>query len=355
MNQSAHDPCAPLLLQALSQAIAPTLWVVDEHIAQPSRWLKGKLAPITIVTNRYDSYLDAHQAGITAHFNDIDLKAFSGQFNSLIYRISKEKAFVHQVINSSRDVLAEAGQLSLVGGKQEGIKTYIDKATQYVGPVISQENGDQSTRLATLLRSPLAAEENVLDDKDYRRLRPIAEENGLQFYSKPGQFGWDKLDQGSKFLIAHLDSFFKTRPPGNLLDLGCGYGYLALHASRYLPNRIVATDNNAAALLSCRFNLQHNDVANAQVVADDCGLHLQESFDTILCNPPFHQGFSTSGDMTDRFLEQTRRLMARSGEALFVVNQFIPLEQRAATRFRQVELIAKNKSFKLVRLANPIK
>lgn len=347
------DPCDALLSETLRNIEGPTLWIVDEHIATPSRWLRERRGDITIVSNRFDSHLDAQQAGLPSFFNDMDLLACGRDFRNIVYRISKEKALVHHIINASKAALHNDGQLILIGGKQEGIKTYIDKASDYLGPIVFQENGHHSTRVAALQKNTAHSEAAPLDDKDYPRFRVIGEEHGLPFYSKPGQFGWDKIDQGSQFLVAHFDTCFATKPAGSVLDLGCGYGYLALQASRFKPERLVATDNNAAALASCRFNFEQNGIGVGSVVADDCGKRINEKFDTVICNPPFHQGFSTSGEMTDRFIEQTRRLLKTSGRALFVVNQFIPLEQKAAMAFRQVEMFERNKSFKLVKLAGP--
>lgn len=363
------DPSDTLLSTALARAEAPVLWIVDEHISHPSRWLRERKNDVTVISNRYDSYLDAQMAGIPAHFNDIELTPFPATYRTIVYRISKEKALVHHIINASKNALQNQGTLMLIGGKQEGIKTYIDKASAYLGPITHQQNGEHSTRLACLQKSATHTEAPPLDDKDYPRFRQIGEEAGLQFYSKPGQFGWDKIDQGSQFLVTHFDTCFdtpvntvnasfNTKAPGHVLDLGCGYGYLALHISRYKPERIIATDNNAAALASCRFNFAHNHFDyttghDVNVIADDCGRRITEKFDTIICNPPFHQGFSTSTEMTDRFIEQTRRLLKPTGQALFVVNQFIPLEQKAADSFRKIEAFAKNKGFKLVRLQQP--
>jgi 16S rRNA (guanine1207-N2)-methyltransferase len=46
----------------------------------------------------------------------------------------------------------------------------------------------------------------------------------------------------------------------------------------------------------------------------------------------------------------------RSGQALFVVNNFIPLEQKAKAYFRYIDVLANNGSFKLVALAHqPVK
>ena len=47
-----------------------------------------------------------------------------------------------------------------------------------------------------------------------------------------------------------VGNFFSRWIPVNssVLDLGCGYGYLSIRASRVTKAKIIATDNNAAAI-----------------------------------------------------------------------------------------------------------
>jgi 16S rRNA (guanine1207-N2)-methyltransferase len=173
----------------------------------------------------------------------------------------------------------------------------------------------------------------------------------LNFYSKPGLFGWDKIDQGSQFLGQYLPDVLLRYPrqPESLLDLGCGYGYLTLMTRDLLLSRRVATDNNAAALLAMQCNATHYGM-QVDVVADDAGASISEHFDIILSNPPFHQGFSADSDLTDKFLKNTRRLLAREGAALMVVNAFIGIERIANQYFTRVETLANNGAFKLLLL-----
>ena len=77
---------------------------------------------------------------------------------------------------------------------------------------------------------------------------------------------------------------------------------------------------------------------------------IDEQFDTILCNPPFHSGFSVDDQLAVKFLSQTQRLLNRSGQALFVVNTFIPLEHKAKLFFERIDVVANNGSFKLISL-----
>ena len=69
-----------------------------------------------------------------------------------------------------------------------------------------------------------------LNDKDYSQLRPIQFTNAC---TEAGDFGWDKIDRGSAFLIDYLPQFLSDYKNASqtLLDLGCGYGYIALSAS----------------------------------------------------------------------------------------------------------------------------
>jgi 16S rRNA (guanine1207-N2)-methyltransferase len=78
-------------------------------------------------------------------------------------------------------------------------------------------------------------------------------------------------------------------------------------------------------------------------------------FNLILCNPPFHQGFSVESALTDKFLNSTQRLLAKKGTAYFVVNAFIPLESKAERVFAKhpsatIAVVANNKQFKVIRI-----
>ena len=193
-----------------------------------------------------------------------------------------------------------------------------------------------------------------LDDKDYSSLRPIFELNGRAVISKPGLFGWDKQDQGSALLIECAEQFLQQceRQPQSLLDLGCGYGYLSLSSYRWsqIETRW-ATDNNAAAVKCMQVNAQAHCL-DVTVSADDCGQRIGDQFDLILCNPPFHQGFSVDSSLTDKFLHNSHKRLNPHGTALFVVSQFIGLEEKAAGIFCQVTQLKSDGQFKVLALAN---
>lgn len=304
-----------------------------------------------IFSNRIDIAEAVQTAGLACTFNDFDFSSLPQQsLDGILYRVSKERATSHHVINCARTLLKPSATLLLSGQKNDGIKTYVKQAGQLFDDSVSTEkNGNAYT--ATIQLNQLDG--GALDDKDYPQLRPVQTKVNLTFQSKPGIFGWNKIDLGSQFLVDYLAEFLAgfKKPPRSVLDLGCGYGYLSLQAMEQGFERLVATDNNAAALLATRENLGVIDKASWDVIGADAGNQISETFDTILCNPPFHSGFAIDGALSIKFLSNTKRLLKKSGKALFVVNSFIPLEHKATNYFDHINLLTSNGSFKLIMLS----
>jgi len=346
-----NDQSVELLVQQLSGIHGKCLIVADENWATTS-WhsvAHAGSASRTLFSNRYEIAQSAEQAGIETVFNDFDFSALAaGSFDSILFRVSKERPVSHHIINQASALLKAEGQLLLSGEKNDGVKTYTDHACKLFGDKCKpQKQGNYYLACIT----KYAVSNKLLDDKDYLNLRAIKSTENLPLQSKPGIFGWNKIDQGSAFLIEHLSGFLQSYPEGNaprsLLDLGCGYGYLSCAASLYGFQQITATDNNAAALRACEANFESLKI-NGKIIAGDAGSQINEKFDAIICNPPFHQGFNIDSALTEKFLNASKRLLAPKGKALFVVNNFIALEKKAKDYFSNVEEVGRSGSFKLI-------
>ena len=94
-------------------------------------------------------------------------------------------------------------------------------------------------------------------------------------YSKPGVYGWKKIDTGSKLLIDTVKPILRNMNTETLsvLDLGCGYGYLTLCLTDLAFRKYLATDNNAAALIAAQRNFAERELT-VDLSLDDCGKHL---------------------------------------------------------------------------------
>lgn len=338
------------LLQKINQhSNAESLWLSDENLLKQLPDAKSWPQKPAFVTNRWDIAQDATHLGFNAEFNDFDLSAIAdNSIDNIFYRISKEKAVVHHLINQAQRILKTGGILWISGQKNEGIKTYIEKACELFNCTKSIQKDGMC--YSSQLQKGISRGES-LNDESYHELRECFQINSSAILSKPGQFGWNKIDQGSEFLIKEVGQLIGTQHNTyeHCLDLGCGYGYLTIASQDFPVKKRTLTDNNAAALITANANCVQLKIS-AEIIASDAGEQVQNSFDLILCNPPFHQGFSVDGDLTDKFLRNTQKLLRENGVAYFVVNQFIALEKKAAVFFKHVNLIARNKSFSVFEL-----
>ena len=138
----------------------------------------------------------------------------------------------------------------------------------------------------------------------------------MQLTTDRGVFSHGALDTGTKVLLLKAPS---PPPSGNLLDLGCGAGPIAITLARRSPKATVwAVDINARALRLCRENARANEITNIQTclveeMPDDV------VFDAIWSNPPIHIGKPAMHAMLLQWLPR----LTRPGEAIMVVQRHL--------------------------------
>ena len=102
-----------------------------------------------------------------------------------------------------------------------------------------------------------------------------------------GVFSPEHIDQGTQVLLTHLD---KANPTGNFLDIGCGWGPIALALALHSPKAtIYAVDVNERSLELTKLNAERLGIANIVVCKPDEVPHDIE-FDEIWSNPPIRVG-----------------------------------------------------------------
>ena len=109
----------------------------------------------------------------------------------------------------------------------------------------------------------------------------------LELRTDAGMFSPARLDAGTRLLL-------ETAPPppgaGDLLDLGCGYGPLALVLAARSPGAIIwAVDVNERALELCAENAQRAGLLNVRCTTPDDPA-LPARFGLIWSNPPIRVG-----------------------------------------------------------------
>jgi 16S rRNA (guanine1207-N2)-methyltransferase len=355
------DDALQLIHPHLKNLTGPTLWFADEN-AQPLLEFISDDEHLTIVTNRFDIYQQATIKNIKVVFSDFNNEDYPAQkFQKIIYRISKEKALVHNIINQSVLLLADSVLahssltadtcLIITGFKNEGIKSYADKIKNTIEAqgTLKKYGGCYCGEFSQLSKNTL------LDDKKYANLKKVSLDNNkstnASFYSKPGVFGWNKIDKGTELLLASLKELMHNREfnPSKVLDLGCGYGWIFLNIDQYGFENITATDSNAAAIIAAQKNALIMKTSTT-TIASDCGDTIEDSFDLILCNPPFHQGFQHTQTLTDKFIRACCQKAKKNGHVLLVTNEFVAFDRLAKRLFSYKKTLLKKQGFKVTLL-----
>jgi 16S rRNA (guanine1207-N2)-methyltransferase len=102
-----------------------------------------------------------------------------------------------------------------------------------------------------------------------------------------GIFSPDHIDQGTGVLLNHLD---EVPPSGNILDIGCGWGPIALSlASRAPQATIWAIDVNQRSLDLTAANAKRLGLTNIKTAKPD-EVPADISFSAIWSNPPIRVG-----------------------------------------------------------------
>ena len=136
-----------------------------------------------------------------------------------------------------------------------------------------------------------------------------------------GVFARDAVDPGTKLLL--LDG---PRPPaeGDLLDLGCGYGPVAVALARRAPGaRVWAVDVNRRALDLCAANAESAGVDVRTASPDEVPADVR--FAGIWSNPPVRIGKVALHELLRTWLDR----LAPDGLAALVVHRHLGADSLA--------------------------
>lgn len=140
--------------------------------------------------------------------------------------------------------------------------------------------------------------------------------DAFDYLTDAGVFSHGRLDPGTKILLSDAPP---PSPTGNLLDVGCGAGPIALSLARRSPDAHVwAVDVNERALELVRVNARSLGLGNVTACRPE-DVPTDIVFDTIWSNPPIKVGKDELHEILDRWLGR----MTASGTAVLVVNKHL--------------------------------
>lgn len=156
-------------------------------------------------------------------------------------------------------------------------------------------------------------------DADLRILRTRARGFDLEMWTSDKVFSGSRLDLGTRQLLAEAPPL---PPSGTFLDLGCGWGPLAVTmALESSAATVWAVDVNSRALDLTKRNAELNEAGNIVVLPADQALERAHTegirFSTIWSNPPIRIG----KDAMRHVLLSWLTLLQPNGHAYLVVQK----------------------------------
>ncbi len=190
--------------------------------------------------------------------------------------------------------------------------------------------------------SPASAE-------NLRRIRVALAGRDVEVTTAAGVFSPDHIDSGTGVLLAN------TPPPppgGDFLDLGCGWGPIALSLALQSPHATVwAVDVNERALDLVRRNAQSLGLENVNAALPD-DVPDDVAFRTIRSNPPIRVGKNQLHGLLERWIPR----LAERSDAWLVVQRNLgsdSLQRWLAATFDQgysVHRAATGRGFRVIRV-----
>jgi 16S rRNA G1207 methylase RsmC len=163
----------------------------------------------------------------------------------------------------------------------------------------------------------------------------------------PGVFSVRGLDKGTAVLLPEIPA---PSPGSTCLDLGCGWGPIAMVMASQEPTATVwATDVNDRARNLASTNARRNGLGNVRVVEPE-SLPPDVRFDLIASNPPVRVGRDA---LLQMLLDSTGRL-AEQGSAWIVVSRHLGADSLAVdltSAGRAVERVGSKRGFRILRVS----
>lgn len=303
----------------------------------PSRW--RSLACVQPFRPDFDALA---RTGVDARADDDGIAAGS---QSLVMLLApRARAWSRALLARAATLCAADGQVAACAANDEGAKSLEADFMRLFGSgtVLSKH------KCRVVWASPQAVDVALLEE--WRRAaEPRQRGDGL--WTRAGVFSADSIDPASALLMMHLPAGLS----GNVADFGAGTGVLSRHVARHCQQvrQLDLYEADHRALQLARRNL---DAANADTRFHwhDIATGVQERFDAVVMNPPFHlAGKRGIPELGQRFIDVAADALHPRGQLWMVANSHLPYEEVLARRFERVDAVAKHAGFKVLHAAEP--
>lgn len=183
-----------------------------------------------------------------------------------------------------------------------------------------------------------------------RTIRATVFGNDLEFLTAGGVFSGSRLDLGTSVLLREVD------PPleGRVLDLGCGFGPIAVGLAVAEPGVVVdAVDVNERAVELTRRNAERHGVTDRVQAMTPDAVPPERRYQEIWSNPPIRIGKQALHELLLTWLPR----LENDGVAWLVVGKNLGADSLQAWLTAQgwpTEKLASAKGFRVLKVSHPL-
>lgn len=166
----------------------------------------------------------------------------------------------------------------------------------------------------------------------------------LHFLTDAGVFSKNAIDYGSRVLLDN----FQPEEAKTLLDVGCGYGTLALTLAKKYGLKATLVDVNSRALDLAKKNADKNNIEVNDIFLSNIYDNVEGKFDAIISNPPIRAG----KEVVHTILSDAYEHLNDDGHLTIVIQkkQGAPSAQKKMKDvFGNCEIVAKDKGYYILR------
>lgn len=290
---------------------------------------------VTVFTSNYIAYRQLARSNAVSSFFGVQLPDDIDATMVMLYW-PKAKAEAQMMLEMVLAKLGKDTEVVVVGENRSGVKS-IEKMFAPYGPMNKYDSARRCSFYWGVCHTPPANFELDAWFKQYQI--DIAGET-LTIKSLPGVFSHGEFDLGSQLLLNNLPSL-----SGKVLDFGCGAGIIGAYMAKTYPNiELNMCDINAFAIESSKQTLLANGLTG-EVFASDVYSDIDNNFNFIVSNPPFHAGLDTSYSATETLLAQAPQHLTDQGNLTIVANSFLKYPPIIEQHFGHCYTLDKNRKF----------
>ncbi|NMP30326.1 methyltransferase [Thalassotalea sp. M1531] len=305
-------------------------WLADFHDTKLHYFTNNKLSAnlLSKIDNR------AVTSSFGSHYQGND------KFDLALIAFPKSKAELAYSLAMLAPNLTTNARILFVGENKGGIKSVAKLGKDY----LTYCNKVDSARHCSLFLAELQTGQYSFSIDDWFHIYPLNIAGiELNIAALPGVFSQQGLDKGTKVLLENLPTSYS----GKILDFGCGAGVIgAVLAKKFTNISILGIDISALAIASTEKTLQINELTG-QAIASDGLTMVNERYDHIVSNPPFHQGLKTHYAATETFLKQSKEYLNPKGQLTIVANSFLKYLPIIQTNFKITNTPTSKSSFNI--------